>query len=411
MKVLHISTHQTGGAALAAFRLHRSLIDKGVDSRMLTLDGDCDDNNVVCCKPVLGFQKSKTFKSILYRLGIGIGRYWRMHDKARKGHECQYTYPISLYRVENHPLIKWADVIHLHFCDDFINYPTFFRKIKKPIVWTLHDIGIEYGGFHYKNDYDTLLPYYKELETAFLKIKSDSISKARNLSIVSLSQEMFDLTKTLDYLRDKPNHIVFNSVDSTKFLMFDRKQCRSELGLPQDIKILLFVSEYVEVQSKGLSLLKNAILSIHQENILLCIVGNHSADLPSKDIVATCYFGKITDSVLLSKIYSAANLLVVPSSQEVCCQTPMEAMSCGTPVVVFPSGAMKDYVRQEQGVVCKDCSLQALKDGLNKALQNHYDRSAIREYVGKNFSPDIIANMHMDLYESILKRWSGLSST
>lgn len=411
MKVLHISTHQTGGAALAAFRLHRSLIDKGVDSRMLTLDGDCDDNNVICYKPVLGFQKSKTFKSILYRLGIGIGRYWRMHDKARKGHECQYTYPVSLYRVERHPLVKWADVIHLHFCDDFINYPTFFKRVKKPIVWTLHDIGIGYGGFHYKNDYDALLPYYKELETAFLKIKSDSISKARNLSIVSLSQEMYDLTKTLDYLRDKPNHIVFNSVDSTKFLMFDRKQCRSELGLPQDIKILLFVSEYVEVQSKGLSLLKEAIRSMHQENILLCIVGNHSADLPSKDIVATYYFGKITDLVLLSKLYSAADFLVVPSFQEVCCQTPMEAMSCGTPVVVFPSGAMKDYVRQEQGVVCKDCSLQALKDGLKKALQNHYDRSAIREYVGKNFSPDIIACMHMDLYESILKRWSGLSST
>lgn len=403
MKVLHISTHQTGGAALAAFRLHRSLIDNGVDSRMLTLDGDCDDNFVVRYKPVFAFQKSKIFKSILYRLGIGIGRYWRMHDVARKGHECQYTYPVSLYRVENHPLVKWANVIHLHFCDDFINYPTFFKKVKKPIVWTLHDIGIGYGGFHYKIDYDALLPYYKELETAFLKIKSDSISKAQNLSIVSLSQEMYDFTKKIDYLRDKPNHIVFNSVDSTKFQMFDRKQCRSELGLPQDKKILLFVSEYVEVQSKGLSLLKEAILPMHQENILLCIVGNHSADLPSKDIVATRYFGKITDLVLLSKLYSAADFLVVPSSQEVCCQTPMEAMSCGTPVVVFPSGAMKDYVCPEQGIVCKDCLLQALKDGLNKALHNHYDRSAIREYVGKNFSPDIIANMHVELYESILK--------
>lgn len=403
MKVLHISTHQTGGAALAAFRLHHSLIDNGVDSRMLTLDGDCADNNVVCYKPVFDFQKSKIFKSILYRLGIGIGRYWRVHDKARKGHECQYTYPVSLYRVERHPLVKWADVIHLHFCDDFINYPTFFKKVKKPIVWTLHDISIGYGGFHYKNDYDALLPYYKELETAFLKIKSDSISKARNLSIVSLSQEMYNLTKKIDYLSDKPNIIVLNSVDSTKFQLFDKKQCRSELGIPQDKIILLFVSEYVEVQSKGLALLKDAILSMHQENILLCIVGNHSADLHSKDIVATRYFGKIKDSVLLSKIYSAADLLVVPSTQESFGQTPMEAMSCGTPVVVFPSGAMKDYVCPGQGIVCKDCSLQALKDGLNKALHNHYDRSAIREYVGKNFSPDIIANMHVELYESILK--------
>ena len=402
MKVLHISTHQTGGAALAAFRLHRSLIDNGVNSRMLTLDGDCDDNNVVYYKPVFAFHKSKIFKSIIYRLGIGIGRYWRMHDKVRKGHECQYTYPVSLYRVERHPLVKWADAIHLHFCDDFINYPTFFRKVKKPIVWTLHDIGIGYGGFHYKNDYNALIPYYKELESEFLRIKSDSISKARYLSIVSLSQEMYDFTKTLDYLRDKPNHIVFNSVDSSQFLMFDKSQCRSELGLPQDKTILLFVSEYVEVQSKGLSLLKEAILSMHKENILLCIVGNHSADLPSKDIVATRYFGEITDYVLLSKIYSAANLLVVPSSQEVCCQTPMESMSCGTPVVVFPSGAMKDYVCPEQGVVCNDCSLVSLKEGLTKALEKEYNREQLRNYAIENFSPARIAEEYIMVYKNAL---------
>lgn len=402
MKVLHISTHQTGGAALAAFRLHRSLIDNGVDSRMLTLDGDCDDNFVVRYKPVFAFQKSKIFKSILYRLGIGIGRYWRMHDVARKGHECQYTYPVSLYRVENHPLVKWADIIHLHFCDDFINYPTFFKKVKKPIVWTLHDIGIGYGGFHYKNDYNALLPYYKELETEFRKIKSDSISKTRNLSIVSLSQEMYDFTKNIDYLCDKPNHIVFNSVDSSKFLMYDKKQCRSELGIPQDKTILLFVSEYVEVQSKGLSLLKETILSMHQENLLLCIVGNHSAALPSKDIVTSCYFGKITDLVLLSKIYSAADFLVVPSTQESFGQTPMESMSCGTPVVVFPSGAMKDYVRPEQGVVCKDCTLESLKDGLAEAMAKEYNREDLRNYAIENFSPMRIAEEYIMVYKNAL---------
>lgn len=403
MKVLHISTHQTGGAALAAFRLHRSLIDNGVDSRMLTLDGDCDDNNVVCYKPVFAFQKSKTLKSTLYRLGIGIGRYWRMHDKARKGHECQYTYPVSLYRVERHPLMKWADVIHLHFCDDFINYPTFFKKVKKPIVWTLHDIGIGYGGFHYKNDQERLLPYFKEIETEFIKIKRKSINQSSNLSIVSLSKEMFEFCHNVDYLKNRLNFIIPNGVDISQFKILDRNECRNKLCLSSEKKILLFVAEYVQTKSKGLDLLKEAIATIDKDNILLCIVGNYPKDMPEKDIIDTRYFGKVHDVNTLSILYSAANFLVVPSTQESFGQTPMEAMSCGTPVVVFPSGAMKDYVCPEQGIVCKDCSLQALKDGLNKALHNHYDRSAIREYVGKNFSPDIIANMHVELYESILK--------
>jgi len=79
-------------------------------------------------------------------------------------------------------------------------------------------------------------------------------------------------------------------------------------------------------------------------------------------------------------------------------------MACGTPVVVFPTGAMKEYVHPKQGIVCSDCSLQALKAGLNKALQHQYERNAIREYVYNNFSPTKIANMHIDLYESILKQ-------
>lgn len=408
MKNLHISTHQTGGAALAALRLHRSLLDKGVDSRVLTLDGDYDDGFVVKYKPLLDFQKnkglSKICKSVLYRLNIGIGHYWRMHDKARKGHECQYTYPVSLYRVEKHPLVKWADVIHLHFCDDFINYPTFFKKVKKPIVWTMHDIGIGYGGFHYKNDYDTLLPYYRNIENEFKAIKRDALSTAKNLSIVSLSQEMYTYTKSIHYLADKPNTIIPNSVNADRFNLMNRQKTREELGLPADKTILLFISEFVHTKSKGLDVLKESIEFLDNKNVLLCILGNYNPEIRDKDTIDTHYFGKISNSNLLSKIYSAADFLVVPSYQESFGQTALEAMSCGTPVVVFPTGAMKEYVHPEQGIVCNECSLSALVDGLNKAMQHHYDRNAIREYVCKNFSPDKIASMHIDLYDSILKQ-------
>lgn len=404
MKVLHISTHQTGGAALAAFRLHRSLIDNGVESRMLTLDGDCDDNLVVRYKPIFDFHSSRILKSTLYRLGIGIGHYWRMHDKARKGHECQYTYPVSLYRVERNPLVKWADIIHLHFCDDFINYPTFFKKIKKPIVWTLHDIGIGYGGFHYRDDYNALLPYFESIEKEFCRIKCETLSIVNNLSIVSLSQEMYNFTKTIEYIADKPNRIIYNSVDTNTFVMKDRLKSREKLHLPQDKTILLFICENVHTKSKGLEVLKECIESFDKQDIMLCVVGNYNLEITKKDRINTIYFGKITDYELLSSIYSAANYLVVPSSQEVCPQTPLESMSCGTPIVVFPTGAMKEYVHPEQGVVCRDCSLLALRDGLIKAMQQHYDRKAIREYVYNNFSPTIIANMYIDFYESILKQ-------
>lgn len=406
MKVLHISTHLTGGAALAALRLSQVLIDNGVDTRVLTLDNEIGKKHTVRYKPLLDYRQpqklAKVIKSILYKLNIGLGRYWRMHDEARKGHECQYTYPVSPYRVENHPLVKWADVIHLHFCDDFINYPTFFKKVKKPIVWTLHDIGIGYGGFHYKNDYEKLLPYFRQIEDDFIKIKRTALQKNQRIQLVSLSQEMYDFTKDVDYLKGKTNRIIPHSVDTKRFQLLDRYKSRDDLGLPQEMIILLFVSEYVETLSKGLNLLKRVIESLDNTNILLGIVGNYNKELPQKDTINTRYFGKISDYETMSKLYSASDFLVVPSSQESFGQTPLESMACGTPVVVFPTGAMKDYVHEGQGIVCSDCTIEALQHGIIDALENSYDRIALRQYVQEYFSPQIIAQQYSNLYHSLL---------
>lgn len=402
MKVLHITTHLNGGAALAALRLHQALLDCGEESRVLTLDEVEEDNSIIQYKPFLDFSSNrgleKIVKSLLYRLNIGMGRWWRMHDKARAGHECQYTYPVSPYRVERHPLVKWADIIHLHFCDDFINYPSFFKSINKPIFWTLHDIGIGYGGFHYKDDYDRLLPHFKDLELQFVAIKREAISNCSNLHIISLSQEMTEFVKTIDFLSDKPNNIIPNCVDISKFNCLDKQKSRATLGLPPEKKILLFVSEFVQTKSKGLDLLKNAVEEINNDNILLCIVGNYPNDMPSEDRIPTRYFGKINDSSILNLIYSASDFLVAPSSQESFGQTPLEAMACGTPVVVFPTGAMKDYVTKDVGAVCKDCSKDALKQSLLQALQTEYNHISIRQYLSKSFNPKKIAQEYMDAY-------------
>ena len=405
MTILHITTHQTGGAALAALRLHLTLLDEGVDSLVLTLDGNKCNDKISLYDPIMDLQRpkglAKVIKSALYKCNIGMGRYWRIHDEARKDHECQYTYPISLFRVERHPLVKWADIIHLHLCDDFINYPTFFKRVKKPIVWTLHDIGIGYGGFHYKNDYERLLPYFNLIEKKFISIKKRALLNADNIHLVSLSQEMYDFTKGVNYLKGKPNTIIPNSVDTNRFQLLDRYKSRIDLDLPLEKTILLFVSEYVETKSKGLNLLKQAIESINNTNIILGIVGNYNKETPLKDTIGTRYFGKISDPETMSKLYSASNYLVVPSSQESFGQTPLEAMACGTPVVVFPKGAMKDYVLPRYGVVCKDCSLEALKDGIEEALNKSYDGYQLRKYVTDNFSPSKIAQMYINVYKSI----------
>lgn len=93
------------------------------------------------------------------------------------------TYPESLYRIEEHPLVKEADIVHLHWVANFLNYPTFFKKIQKPIIWTLHDMNPFQGLFHYKNDEMNLEKELGNIDNKILKKKLNLSVKTEILTL------------------------------------------------------------------------------------------------------------------------------------------------------------------------------------------------------------------------------------
>ena len=69
MKILHLSTHDTsGGAARAAYRLHKGLQNIGLDSQMLVQEKSSSDKTVIAPKIRLfqGIAKTKlTFETFI----------------------------------------------------------------------------------------------------------------------------------------------------------------------------------------------------------------------------------------------------------------------------------------------------------------------------------------------------------
>lgn len=402
MKILHITTMSTGGAFIAAKRLSDELIKHGEESKILVLDTSAlFKDTIPFCKHT--FLKTLLFhilKSFLYRFKIGIGKYWRLHDSARNlGGNCLYSYPISLFRVEKHQLVrKWADIIHLHWCDNFINYTSFFPSVKKPIIWTMHDVSIQYGGFHFDNDYFRLCDYYHDIETLFIQIKRDALEDKKNIRIITPCQEMQRRLESVPYLKNMDIMVLPNIVDFEKFNIKRKNESRNRLKLPEK-KILLFVSEYVETESKGLNDLRTAIKQIKEFDILLCIIGNYDIQKAKQDEIDSIYIGKIIEPELLSLYYSAADLLVVPSYQESFAQTPFEAMACGTPIVAYPCGAIPEYTNVKNGIVCKNKDIAELRDSIVLALQHKYEPSEIRESILQKLSPDEVIIKYIDLYK------------
>ena len=121
----------------------------------------------------------------------------------------------------------------------------------------------------------------------------------------------------------------------------------------------------------------------------------------------THYLGSLADDVSLVTLYSAADVMVVPSLQEAFGQTAAEAMACGTPVVCFDATGPKDIVDHKiNGYLARPFDTSDLANGiewlLNAPNYNELCKNA-REKVVLEFDSRVVAGKYIRLYEEILK--------
>ena len=149
MRVVHISSFDVvGGAAIAAYRLHRGLQLIGTCSQMLVADKQSDDETVV---PVP--RQRRSIPARLWRrlnaryLAREIDLYHSTRDMKR-GLFSNDRIADSSALLDALPN---ADIYNLHWVAGFVDYREFFRFIgpEQRVVWTLHDMNPFTGGCHY----------------------------------------------------------------------------------------------------------------------------------------------------------------------------------------------------------------------------------------------------------------------
>jgi glycosyltransferase involved in cell wall biosynthesis len=195
-------------------------------------------------------------------------------------------------------------------------------------------------------------------------------------------------------------------LDVKTFQPRNKRAAREALGLEPDAKVVLFVSDQVGNKRKGLDLLLAALDSLKdRQDVRLVTVGSGECIVPTD--FCHCHVGQVNSDRILSTIYSAADVFVVPSRQENLAQTALEALACGTPVVAFRVGGIPDIVRPgltgllaEPENVCelRDCIAKLLADSsLRTEMAANCHRIAKEEYC-----LELQAERYLDLYKSLL---------
>lgn len=416
MKILHVNSIQEGGAAWCAICINKALVQQGVDSKMLFAQGtllpDGVEGAIAEKDAILKFRSNSLFvkfRHLLMRLP------WYMNVEKMQDWLCkanlQHLYlhqPLSNYTaIVNHPLVEWADIIHLHWVSDFIDYPTFFKKIRKPIVWTLHDQYPVLGVMHFESKYTMRPKELNEIDYLCRKIKQKGLLKAESLHIVAISNMMKDIISSSELLGTFPVTQIHNGVDTDIFKRIST-DCSivSEFisSLEKDTKIFLFSSYSIWDKRKGLDRVLEAlemIKNIKSYNIALIIIGYVNKEMQVTASFPVFCTGLVKSQTELAKIYSSVNYFINASYEEAFAQTPLEAMACGTPVVSSPCSGASDLIRPFNGFICDGFDVSALQRGIQKAMYIEYDAEQIRDYIIENFDYKIIAKKYIELYTSI----------
>jgi glycosyltransferase involved in cell wall biosynthesis len=404
MKILHINTSNAGGAATAAVRLHYGLLDAGIGSYFLFLNKE-ENINIKNAYQLPKFYPS-VWQRIMDRIGfkkLNYKRRSKLYSNA-KGNFDVISYPLSDYRVHRHHLYEAADIIHLHWIGDFVDFSSFFQYCKKPVVWTMHDKNPAMGCFHLSLD-RLRENNLRDLDTKLSKRKSEILKTFKQLYLVSPSKALIKFSKESLSLHKFSHYHIYNSVDSNVFQDLSKFNVKQLLGLPQDKTIVLLFSYSLNIYHKGMSLFVESINNRTFSNLHFIIVGTEFNLKQTKNTFTS--YPYIHDKLLLNIFYSTADLLLISSREENLPNVMLEAMACGTSVLAFPIGGMLDVIQTGfNGILTENISSEALITALvdlNCGKYN-FNRKCIRDYAIQNFSLCNQASKYAQLYKKILSQ-------
>lgn len=410
MKILIVNTFdKVGGAARSAYRLHEALLKQGVDSQMLVQSKSSNDFRVLGPETKL--------RKALCRIRPAADRLPLHLYKHRANTPFSPAYmPFSDVAGRINALAP--DIVHLHWITSGMMRIEDIAKINAPIVWSLHDDWAFTGGCHIKWQCDKFMTVCgscprlgsnkdNDLSRKVFNRKKDAYSKTKSLTIIGLSRWLADCASKSSLLENKKILNIPNPIDTKTFSPYEKKDARKLFNLPDSKSLVLFGSNgSVTDINKGFNLLLEALDELQGSDIELVVFGSDRPQSTNNIKQKTHYLGHLYDDISLRALYSAADVMVVPSLQENLSNTIMESMACGTPVVGFNTGGNSDLIEHEKnGYLADPFDTKDLARGVKTILDSEnyaaFSQHA-RDKVLREFDDQVVVGKYLELYEQLI---------
>lgn len=411
MKPVLLNTYDWGGAGIATHRILNGLRELGIDAKMLVQHKRGDNPNVIGPDGIIrraysAFRiASDPLPTKLYGEVEGNFSFGWMPDDINR----------QLSKLD-------PDIIHLNWVGEgFFNVKS-IGDMTSPIVWRLPDMWAFTGGCHYSGDctrYEQTcgacprLGSEREYDVTRWTLRRKANSwENQDITVVATSSWLAEAARRSTLLGDRRIDVIPNALDTTVFRPVDHDKARESFNLPSNKEIVLFGAQHATSDPrKGFDLLQEALAHLYDRqpdrDIVLVVFGGTEPDEAPDFGYPVRYVGYLHEDQNLACLYSAADVMVVPSRFEGFGQTASESLACGTPVVAFNATGPSDIIdHRETGYLVEPYDSDGIADGIEWILADDDRRNELvqegRKRAQDRYALETVAGQYVELYRDIL---------
>ncbi len=308
------------------------------------------------------------------------------------------------------------DIVHLHNLHGcYLNLGMLFGYLRQsdlPVIWTLHDCWSFTGHCAYY-DYAECQKWQTQCERCpqqkaypanlgpdgsrrNYQWKKELFTGLARLTLVTPCQWLLDQVRQ-SYWADTAAQVIYNGVDRNAFQPAP-SDIREHYGIRAPHLLLAVAAQWDE--RKGLRYLLQAMQTLGDAYHLV-VLG--LSDAQRKGLPAHVTGLSSTSSLReLREWYSAADALCNPTMEDNMPLVNLEALTCGTPVVVFATGGCVECVDAQVGAVTPKADVAAFAEAIRAVSADKARLSPACLARAKAFDKDVCYQQYLSLYREVL---------
>jgi glycosyltransferase involved in cell wall biosynthesis len=405
VNLLYITAWDAAGQQFNGYHLHKALRATGHDSHMAVVRSSLKEPEIH---------------------ELDVGRLGRLNERLARLERAASLYgilPVSAVRLYGERYYQAADIVHLqlpHALPFFslLNVPLMSRQHR--VVWSMHDPWLTSGHCIYSltcerwqtgcgqcPDLNLPMAIYRDTTAAMWRYKHWVMHHSK-LTLVVASEWMRERVRRSPILGHLPVHLIPYGLDRGMFHPRGRAECRAQLNVPQDAIVLAFRASAYAKNYKGADYIEQALASLEFDRPVYLLIFEgvcHSEALKQRFHVVE--LGWVADPQQTADVLRAADIFLMPSTAEAFGMMAVEAMACGTPVIVFEGTALPAVVKAPHaGIAVPYGDAQALAQAIRTVLDDQGLHQSLVEnglnLVAQEYTVELYVQRHLDLYHELL---------